>query len=201
MKLYYAPASCALAPHIVASEAGVPLELVKVDLRSHKTEAGEDYYAINPRGYVPLLELDDGTRLTESNVLVQVIADENPAANLLPPPGRERQKVQSWLAFIATELHKGFAPLWDPTTPETVREAAKKKLSSRYEELNALLGKQPYIAGQTFTVADAYAFTVTNWTRFHNIDLAQWPNLQAFMGRIAERPKVVEAMRQEGLIQ
>lgn len=200
MKLYYSPASCALAPHIAATEAGVPLDLVKVDLRTHKLEGGEDYYAINPRGYVPLLELDDGTRLTEASVLVQVIADQNPGANLLPASGIARFKVQSWLAFISTELHKGFGPLWDPTAPDETKASAKKKLATRYEELNRVLGHQQFIAGDTFTVADAYAFTVTNWTRFHNIDLAPYPNVAAWLGRIAQRPKVIEAMKQEGLM-
>ena len=200
MKLYYSPASCALAPHIAATEAGVPLTLVKVDLKAHKTESGEDYYAINPRGYVPLLELDDGTRLTEASVLVQVIADANPGANLIPASGVARAKVQSWLAFIGTELHKGFGPLWDPTSPDETKASAKKKLASRFEELDRVLGKQQFIAGDTFTVADAYAFTVLNWTRFHNIDLSPYPNVQAWMSRIGQRPKVVEAMKQEGLM-
>ena len=200
MKLYYAPASCALAPHIAAIEAGVPLDLVKVDLRAHETEAGEDYYAINPRGYVPLLELDDGTRMTESSVLVQLIADKNPGANLLPASGIERYKVQSWLAFISTELHKGFGPLWDPTSPDETKASARKKLATRFEELERVLGRQQYIAGSTFTVADAYGFTVTNWTRFHNIDLAPYPNIQAWMTRVGQRPKVIEAMKQEGLM-
>ncbi len=200
MKLYYSPASCALAPHIAATEAGAPLELVKVDLRAHKTETGEDYYAINPRGYVPMLELDDGTRLTEASVLVQVIADTNPAANLIPASGMARVKVQSWLAFIATELHKGFSSLWDPSAPEETKASARKRLAMRYEELNRVLGHQQYIAGDTFTVADGYAFTVTNWTRFHSIDLAPYPNVQAWMARVGQRPKVIEAMKQEGLM-
>ena len=199
MKLYYSPASCALAPHIAATEAGVPLQLVKVDLAAHKTETGEDFYAINPRGYVPLLELDDGTRLTEASVLVQVIADQNPGANLLPAGGIARAKVQSWLAFISTELHKGFGPLWDKTAPDETKASAKKKLGVRFEELNRILGHQQFIAGDTFTVADAYAFTVTNWSRFHGIDLAAYPNLAAWMGRVGQRPKVIEALKQEGL--
>lgn len=200
MKLYYSPASCALAPHIAATEAGVKLDLVKVDLKAHKTESGEDYYAINPRGYVPMLELDDGTRLTEASVLVQVIADQNPAANLIPAGGIARAKVQSWLAFIGTELHKGFGPLWDPTSPDETKTSAKKKLANRFEELNRVLGHQQFIAGDTFTVADGYAFTVINWTRFHNIDLAPYPNLAAWQGRIGQRPNVIKALKEEGLM-
>lgn len=200
MKLYYSPASCALAPHIAAAEAGVPLDLVKVDLKAHKTEKGDDYYAINPRGYVPLLELDDGTRLTEASVLQQVIADMNPAANIIPASGVARMKVQSWLAFIGTELHKGFGPLWDPTSPDETKASAKKKLGVRFEELNRMLAKQQFIAGDSFTVADGYAFTVINWARFHSLDLSPYPNLQAWHARIGQRPKVVEAMKQEGLM-
>lgn len=199
MKLYYSPASCALAPHIVATEAGVPLDLVKVDLATHKTEAGEDYYKINPRGYVPFLVLDDGTPLSEAGVLVQYIADENPGAGLLPTERLARTKVQSWLGFISTELHKGFAPLWDPTTPDAVKETVKKKLFARFSELNDVLGTRAYVAGDSFTVADAYAFTIANWTRFQNMDIGPYANLQAWMGRVAQRPKVVEALKQQGL--
>ena len=199
MKLYYSPASCALAPHIVAAEAGVPLDLVRVDLATHKTETGEDYYTINPRGYVPFLVLDDGTPLSEAGVLVQYIADENPGAGLLPTERLARTKVQSWLGFISTELHKGFAPLWDRSTPDEVKESAKKKLFNRFSELNDVLGARPYVAGDTFSVADAYAFTIANWTRFQNMDLSPYPNLQAWMGRVAQRPKVVEALKQQGL--
>lgn len=199
MKLYYSPASCALAPHIVATEAGVPLDLVRVDLATHKTDTGEDYYAINPRGYVPFLVLDDGTPLSEAGVLVQYIADENPGAGLLPTERLARTKVQSWLGFISTELHKGFAPLWDPTTPDAVKDNVKKKLFNRFSELNDVLGARPYVAGDAFTVADAYAFTITNWTRFQNMDISPYPNLQAWMGRVAQRPKVVEALKQQGL--
>jgi glutathione S-transferase len=200
MKLYYTPGSCAMAPHIAASEAGVPLDLVKVDLREHKTEKGEDYYAISPRGYVPLLELGDGTRLTEANVLVQYIADENPSAGLMPTDRLGRAKAQSTLAFIATELHKGFGPLWDPAAPAETKASAKTKLSKRFDEINETLGVQQYIGGDSFAAPDAYAFTIINWANFHQIDLKQWPNIAAYMARIAARPKVQEAMRQEGLM-
>jgi glutathione S-transferase len=199
MKLYYSPGSCSLAPHIVAREAGVPLDLVKVDLRAHKTETGEDFYAIHPRGYVPYLVANDGSGLSEANVLVQVVADENPSANLIPTERMARAKVQSWLAFIATELHKGFGPLWDPTAHPDTKAAAKTKLGKRFDELNGLLGKQQHIAGDTFSVADAYAFPVINWANFHKIDLGQWPNVAAYMQRVAARPKVQEALKAEGL--
>ena len=199
MKLYYSPGSCALAPHIAANEAGVKLDLVKVDLRAHKTESGEDYYGINPRGYVPLLELDDGTRLTESNVLIQYLADENPAAKLMPSERLARTKAQGTLTFIATELHKGFGPLWDPSMPPEVKEGAKKKLAKRFDELNDTLGKQPYLGGVEFSGADAYAFTVVNWSNFHQIELKKWPNLAAYMQRVAARPNVQKALKEQGL--
>ena len=199
MKLYYSPGACSLAPHIVAREAGVPVNLVKVDLKAHKTETGEDYYAINPRGYVPFLVLNDGTPLSEANVLVQVIADENPGANLIPTERIARAKVQSWLAFIATELHKGFGPLWDPTAHPDTKTAAKVRLGNRFDELNTRLGDQKHIAGDAFSVADAYGFTVVNWANFHQMDLGRWPNIAAWMQRVAARPKVQEALKAEGL--
>lgn len=200
MKLYYSPGACSLAPHIAAAEAGVPIQLVKVDLKAHKTETGEDYYNINPRGYVPMLELDDGTRLTEANVLIQFIADENPAAGLMPSDRVARTKTQGTLAFVATELHKGFGPLWDPTAPAETKESAKKKLAKRFDELNETLGKQDYLGGNAFSAPDAYAFTVVNWSNFHGIDLKQWPNLAAYMQRVGARPNVQKALKEEGLM-
>lgn len=199
MKLYYSPGSCAMAPHIAATESGVKLDLVKVDLRAHKTENGDDFYAINPRGYVPLLELDDGTRLTEANVLVQYIADEKPEGGLMPKDRLGRAKMQSALAFVATELHKGFGPLWDPTAPAETKASAKAKLGKRFDEINATLANQQYLAGNDFSAVDAYAFPVINWSNFHKIDLGQWPNIAAYMQRVAARPKVQEALKAEGL--
>jgi len=200
MKLYYSPGSCAMAPHIAATESGVKLDLVKVDLRAHKTEHGDDFYAINPRGYVPLLELDDGTRLTEANVLVQYIADENPDGGLMPKDRLGRTKMQSALAFVATELHKGFGPLWDPSAPAETKAAAKTKLGKRFDEINGTLANQQYIAGNEFSAVDAYAFPVINWANFHQIDLKQWPNIAAYMQRVSARPKVQEALKAEGLM-
>lgn len=201
MKLYYSPGACSLSPHIVAREAGIPLELVKVDLAKHKTEKGGDYYAINPRGYVPLLELDDGARLLEGQVLVQFLADKAPASGLLPPAGTmERVRVQEWLAHIATELHKQFHWLFHGGPPE-IQKAQREKIAERLSELNRHLASRPYLAGERFTVADAYAFTIINWCGNVNIDLAPYPNLNAFMARVAARPKVQEALKAEGLLQ
>lgn len=201
MKLYYAPGACSLAPHIVAREAGVPLDLVKVDLLKHRLEDGSDYRKINPRGYVPLLELEDGERFTEASALVQIVAERGRNPDLLPPAGsRERWRVQSWLGFIATELHKTFGPLWNKDTPQATQEATRAKLAQRFGELDQLLAGRPYLTGQTFTVADAYAFTIVNWSNLLKVDLAPFPNLSAFQERVAARPAVQEALRAEGLL-
>jgi glutathione S-transferase len=201
MKLYYSPDACSLAPHIVAREAGLPLDLVKVDLRAHKTETGEDYFTINPRGYVPALEID-GELHTEVAALVQYLADQAPHANLLPPAGsKERFKVQQWLAFVASELHKTFSPwLFDPAAAESTKQATRSKLGVRFGELDTLLADRPYLTGDTFTVADAYAFTIVNWSNFLKIDIKPYPSLSAFMARVAARPKVREALEAERLV-
>jgi glutathione S-transferase len=189
-----------LATHIVAREAGLPIEMVKVDLATHKTADGRDFYAINPRGYVPVVELDDGTRLTEASVLVQFLADQRPQSNLLPAGGIDRVRVQMWLNFIATELHKGFGPLWAGNTPEATKKAAIERLATRFAELDRHLASRDYLMGKQFGVADAYAFTIVNWANFHKIDLKPYANLSAFMARVVQRPKVREAMAGEGLI-
>jgi glutathione S-transferase len=174
---------------------------VKVDLPAHKTETGEDYFKINPRGYVPALEID-GELHTEVTALVQYLADQAPQSNLLPPAGsKQRFKVQQWLAFVASELHKTFSPwLFDPAAADSTKQAARDKLSLRFGELDKLLADRPYLTGDTFTVADAYAFTIVNWSNFLKIDLEPYPNLSAFMARVAARPKVREALAAERLI-
>ena len=200
MKLYYAPAACSLAPHIALSEAGLPHELVRVDLRTHTLPDGTDYRTINPKGYVPVLELDDGTRLTEVAVILQYIADRAPGT-LAPAFGSmERYRVMEWLNFIATEVHKQLSPLWYPTTPDATKEAQRAKLATRFDLIAKTLSTRPYLTGETFTVADAYLFTVLNWAPTLKIDLARWPALQQFQARVAARPKVREAMKAEGLI-
>jgi glutathione S-transferase len=202
MKLYYSPGACSLAPHIVAREAGVPVDLAKVDLASHKLADGSNYYDINPRGYVPALRLTDGEPvLTEANIVVQYLADQKPEAGLMPKAGStERYRAQQWLAFIATELHKNFSWLWNKDTPAETKNAVKDKLDKRFAELDSHLKSNEYILGKSFSAADAYAFTIINWVNFLGMDLKKFPNLQAFMDRVAARPKVQEALKAEGLV-
>jgi glutathione S-transferase len=202
MKLYYSPGACSLAPHIVAREAGLAIDLVKVDLGAHKTETGEDYFTINPRGYVPAIQLDDGEVHTEVAALVQYLAEQAPQSNLLPPAGsKERFRVNQWLVFVSSELHKTFSPwLWHAETAESTKQAARDKLAVRFGELDRHLADRAYLTGNAFTVADAYAFTIVNWSNFLKIDLKPYPNLSAFMARVAARPKVREALKAERLI-
>jgi glutathione S-transferase len=199
MKLYYSPGACSLAPHIVAREAGIPLDLAKVDLASHKLEDGSNYYDVNPRGYVPALRLQDAEPvLTEANILVQYLADQKPEAGLMPKAGTaERYRAQQWLAFIATEVHKSLSWFWSKETPEETKTILKGKLDKR---LDTHLKGNDFLLGKAFSAADAYAFTVINWVNFLGMDLKKFPNLQAFMDRIAARPKVQEALKAEGLI-
>ena len=200
MKLYFSPGACSLAPHIALHELGVPFTATKVDLATHKTADGTDYYTINPKGYVPLLELDNGERLSEAQVILQYIADRKPGT-LAPAFGTlERYRLMEWLNVIATEVHKQFSPLWYPTTPDATKEAQKAKLASRFDHIAKTLAKQPYLTGDTFTIADAYLFTVVNWSGTLKVDLSRWPALQQFQARVAARPKVQQAMKEEGLI-
>ena len=197
MKLYYAPAACSFAPHIALREAGLPFEPVKVDLRKHTLSDGSDYYAINPKGYVPLLELDDGQRLSEVAAILQYIADQKPGT-LAPAFGTlERYRLIEWLNFIATEVHKQFSPLWYPDTPDATKEKQRATLAKRFGHLAKTLEKQPYLMGENFTVADAYLHALLNWTGFLKVDLSPWPALQQFQKRVAARPAVQEAHRVE----
>lgn len=199
MKLYYSPSACSLAPHIVAREAGIPIELVEVDLATHKLRDGRDYYAINPRGYVPALELDDGTVLTEVAALVQYLADLKPDAGLAPKAGTlERVRLQSWLTFISSELHKQFSPwLWHADTAESTVRAIKERIATRFAELDRKLAAQPYLMGDRFSVADAYAFAIVSWAPMMKMDLGAYPALAAYLARIAARAKVKEALAAE----
>jgi glutathione S-transferase len=200
MKLYYSPGACSLAPHIVASEAGVPVDLVKVDLGSHKTQDGTDYYLVNPRGYVPALKLGDGSVMTEASVLAQYLADQKPETNLIPKMGtHERYKAMQWLTFIATELHKQFSPLFDKSTPEATQTTLRAKIAHRLGELNEHLKSNDFILGKAFSAADAYGFTIVNWSNFINLDLKPFPAVQAWLARVAQRPKVHAALVAEGL--
>ena len=201
MKLYYFPGACSLAAHIVAREASLAIDLVKVDLPTHKTETGEDYFKINPRGYVPALEID-GELHTEVAALIQYLAEQAPQSGLLPAAGTvERFRVNEWLAFVASELHRTISPwLFDSETADSTKRAARDKLAKRFAELDTLLATRPYLTGDAFTIADAYAFTIVNWANFTKIDLTPYPHLSAFMARVAARPKVREALKVERLV-
>lgn len=201
MKLYYSPAACSLAPHIVAREAGLAIELEKVDLAAKKTEGGADFTAVNPKGYVPALQLDDGAVLTEVAALVQYLADKAPQSGLAPANGTmERYRLQEWLAFIATEIHKSFGPLFKPDTPDATKQSVKAGLATRFAYLDGELASRPFLMGERFTVADAHLFTIVSWAKFVDVDLAPYPNLQAFRKRVAARPAVQQAMQAEGLL-
>ena len=200
MKLYYSPGACSLAPHIALSEAGLPYTTKRVDLKTHTLVDGTDYYTINPKGYVPVIELDDGARLTEIAAIVQYIADRKPGT-LAPAYGTmERYRLMEWLNFIATELHKQFGPLWYPTTPVATKDAQIAKLKTRFELISKTLAAQPYLMGNDFTVADAYLFTILNWAPMLKVDLAPWPALVAYQARVAARPAVHTALVAEGLV-
>jgi glutathione S-transferase len=202
MKLYYSPGACSLAPHIVAKEAGIALDLEKVDLAAHKLADGSDYYDVNPRGYVPAIRIKaDEPVLTEANVLVQFLADQKPEAGLMPKAGTpERYRAQQWLAFVATELHKNFSWLWYKDTPAETKAKVKEKLNSRFAELDKHLAGNDYLLGKSFSAPDAYAFTIINWVNFLGLNIKEFPNLQAFMSRVAARPKVQETLKAEGLL-
>ena len=201
MKLYFSPSACSLSPHIVLHEAGLAFEPVLASTKTKKLVDGTDYYTINPKGSVPLLELDNGVRLTEGPAIVQYIADLVPASKLAPAAGTiERYQLMEWLNFITSELHKGFTPLFNPNTPDTYKPIAKENLSKKFAYVESQLGEKPYLMGDTFTVADAYLFTVSNWGKYVGIELTPWPKLMAFMQRVSARPAVQKAMKAEGLI-
>lgn len=201
MKLYYAPGACSLSPHIVANEIGITLELEKVDTKTKQTEHGNDYLAINPKGYVPALRLDDGALLTEGPAIVQYLADQKPDSGIAPANGTlARYRLQEMLGYINSELHKTYSPLFNPNTTDAVRADREAYLRKRYALVEQTLSNQPFLLGDQFSAADAYLFTVTNWARVLKLDLSEFPNLMAFQKRVAERPAVQGAMREEGLI-
>jgi glutathione S-transferase len=200
MKLYYVPGACSLSPHIVLREAGLPFTAIKVDLRSKAMDSGGDFRSINPKGYVPALQLDDGTVLTEGPAIVQYVADQAPAAQLAPANGTlARYQLQEWLNFITSELHKQFSPLFDATMPEEVKAKQRDKLGQRFDWISTQLEGKDYLTGAQFTVADAYLFTVLRWGQWTGIDIAKWPVLQQYQARVEARPKVREALVAEGL--
>ena len=201
MKLYYSPGACSLSPHIVLREAGLPFTPVMASTKTHKLADGTDYYTINPKGYVPLLELDDGQRLSEGPAIVQYVADKVPEKKLVAPWGSmERYRQIEWLTFIGTEIHKSFSPLFVPTTPEETKAASRARLLSRLEWVNQQLEGKQYLMGDNFSVPDAYLFTVTNWAKFVGLDISAFTNLGAFMQRVGSRPAVQEALKAEGLL-
>jgi glutathione S-transferase len=201
MKLYYSPGACSLSPHIVLNEAGYDFELERVDLKAHSTASGTPLAAIHAKNYVPILELDDGTRLTEGPVIVQYLADQRPAAGLIAPVGtQERYRVLEWLNFTTSELHKTFYAFFHPELPaDGWRDFARKKLATHYAYVDGELGERAYLLGEQFTVADAYLFTILNWSKAADLDLAQWPRLARYYGRVAARPHVQRTLQAEGL--
>jgi glutathione S-transferase len=201
MKLYYSPGACSLAPHIALREAGLAFEPVLASTKTHALADGTDYYGINPLGYVPMLELDDGTRLREGPAIVQYIADLAPLKNLAPANGTlPRYRLQEWLTFIGTEIHMAFRPLFNPNIPEDAKKVYRERLGARLTWLNGELEGKDFLTGEHFTVADAYLFTVTNWAKPMAIDLTPYPRLLSWRERIAARPAVQEAMKAEGLL-
>jgi glutathione S-transferase len=201
MKLYYAPGACSLSPHIVLHEAGLPFETVRTDTKTKTLPDGGDFRSVNPLGYVPLLELDDGTRLTEGPAIVQYIADRVPDRKLAPPAGTlERTRLHSWLNFISSEVHKSFSPLFNPAIPEDVKVFFRGRLGDRFSHVEKhLAAGNDYLLGKEFSVADAYLFTVSNWASRVGVDLAPYPNLLAYRKRVGARPAVQAAMQAEGL--
>lgn len=198
MKLYYSPGACSFSPHIALREAGVAFEAVRVNLDTHKLADGSDFSRINPKGYVPVLELDNGARLTEGPAIVQYIADLKPESGLAPKAGSfARYQLQEWLGFINSEVHKGFGPLFNPKTPEDYKTIARQNLISRLGYVAEHLDKNDYLLGKQFSVADGYLFTVLNWGQWTGIDLKQWPSLVAFQQRVGSRPAVRAAQAAE----
>ncbi|SKA41783.1 glutathione S-transferase [Enhydrobacter aerosaccus] len=198
MKLYLTPHACSLAVDIVARELEIPLSLEWVDVRAKRLRDGSDYFAVNPKGQVPTLELDSGERLTEGPVIVQYLADRRPGTKLLGAPGTmERYRVLEWLNFVSSELHKGFTPLFRPNTPAEYRQIARQNLHIRFQWLNDHLAGREFLTGPTFTVADAYCYTIVMWTKLHDIDISSWPNLKAYVERVATRASVIAAEQAE----
>ena len=201
MKLHYAPGACSLAPHIVLQEAGLPFELVKVNLKEHKFEDGSDYYPVAPKGQVPLLELDNGERLSEGPAITQYIADQVPAKHLAPANGTmARYRLQEWLNFVTSELHKGIGGLFNPAMPDNGKAVIRDRAAAKLKWVDEQLEGKQYLMGDAFTIADAYLFTVTNWTGHTGIDISGMKNLSAFQARMAARPAVQAALKAEGLL-
>jgi glutathione S-transferase len=201
MKLFYSSGACSLSPHIVLLEAGIPFTMEKIDLRTKKTAQGTDYLSINAKGAVPALQLDDGQLLTEGPAIVQYLADQKPDSGLAPRAGTfERYRLMELLNFVTSELHKSYSPLFNPAASDDWKAAAHANLEKKFQWLSGYLGNQAYLMGDTFTVADAYMFTVLSWSSRVGVDLSKHPVLTAYLARVAQRPKVQEALKAEGLI-
>jgi glutathione S-transferase len=201
MKLYYSPGACSLSPHIALLEAGLPYDLVKVDVRAKKLENGDDFLKVNPKGQVPVLQLDNGELVTEGPVIVQIIADQASAKNLAPArDSAERYKLLEWLNFITTELHKNFSPLFQPVIPDEVKSFFKERIMGKFKYADSKLAGQDYLMGKQFTVADGYLFVMLKWAERTGMDVSALTNLTAFRDRVAARPKVQEALAREGLL-
>jgi glutathione S-transferase len=201
MKLYYSPGACSLSPHIVLREAGMKFEPVLTDLKTHTLADGTDFYGVNSKGYVPMLELDNGERLTEGPAMVQYIADQVPEKKLAPANGTmARYRLQEWLNFVTSELHKGIGGLFNPAMPDAGKAVIKARATDKLAWVDKQLAGKQYLMGDAFSVADAYLFTVANWTGMVGIDISGMANLSAFQARMAARPAVQEAMKAEGLI-
>ena len=198
MKLYFSPDACSLSPHIVLRELGLPFTLVKVDNKAKKTADGSDFLAINPKGYVPVLELENGQRLTEGPAIVQYLADQKAAARLAPANGTfERYRLQEWLNFITSEIHKSFSALFNDAMPDAAKQISKDKIAQRFGQIDKTLSKQDYLLGADLSVADIYLFVVTRWSKHFDIDLDRWPALAKFMQRIEQRASVKAALNVE----
>jgi glutathione S-transferase len=198
VKLYLSPGACSLSPHIILREAGIPFDFEVVDTAAKRTKSGADYKTINPKGYVPALELEGGQVLTEGPAIVQYLADQKPAAKLVPPAGSmDRYRVQEWLNYITSELHKSFGPLFSPKTPQEWKETLKANLAGRFDFLSKKLEGKDYLMGAGFTIADAYLFTILTWTDYVGIDLGKWPVLKAYRNRVGARPAVKAAQEAE----
>ncbi len=201
MKLYYSNGACSMAPHIVLRESGLPFDLVRASTKTHQLDDGTDFYTINDKGSVPVLELDNGERLTEGPAIVQYVADQVPAMNLAPANGTmARYRLQEWLNFITSELHKTYGPLFRPTTPDEYKVISKESLAKKYALVDKWLTGKNYTMGDAFSVADAYLFTVTSWAAHVGLDLSSFKNVGAFMARMGARPKVRETLVAEGLV-
>ena len=198
MKLYFSPGACSLSPHIALLEAGLPFTLEMASTKTHQLKDGTDFYSINPLGYVPVLELDNGQRLREGPAIVQYIADQAPASKLAPANGTfERYQLQEWLGFIGTEIHKGFSPLFNPNMPDTVKDMARGQVLKRLTWVDAQLAGKEFLMGADFSVADAYLFTVCGWSKFVGVDISGLENLASFLQRVGARPSVQKAIADE----